>query len=69
MEAPPGLAQNYASAGQQHSFDALQGARVGVSGQPTVSRFPTTSHITLGTGAWLRHGLGQCPASIRACMA
>ncbi len=39
VEAPPGLAQNYASSGQQHSFDALQGASIGISAQPTVSLF------------------------------
>ncbi|CAL5218474.1 g159 [Coccomyxa viridis] len=37
VEAPPGLAQNYASSGQQHSFDALQGASIGISAQPTVT--------------------------------
>ena len=35
--AAPGLAQNYASAGQQHNFDNLQGTQVGRSAQPQVS--------------------------------
>ena len=34
--AAPGLAQNYATAGQQHSFDNLQGTSVGRSAQPQV---------------------------------
>ena len=34
--AAPGLAQNYASAGQQHNFDNLQGTQVGRSAQPQV---------------------------------
>ena len=34
--AAPGLAQNYASAGQQHNFDNLQGTSVGRSAQPQV---------------------------------
>ena len=36
--AAPGLAQNYASAGQQHNFDNLQGTQVGRSAQPQVQR-------------------------------
>ena len=42
VEAPPGLAQNYASSGQQHSFDSLQGASIGISAQPTVRPLPCT---------------------------
>ena len=41
--APPGVAQNYASAGQQHNFDALQGTSVGRSGQPQVNYSPELS--------------------------
>ena len=47
VEAPPGLAQNYAAAGQQHTFDALPGASVGRSGQPSVSCCPATAQDTL----------------------
>ena len=36
--APPGVASNYATAGQQHDFDNLQGTSVGRGGQPQVRR-------------------------------
>ena len=61
--AAPGLAQNYASAGQQHNFDNLQGTSVGRSAQPQVQL-----HCLHRTGWRLLSGIctGMCLCRLAA---